>query len=49
VWRLLGKLYDRVHAAWYRVESSRKAGRFRLDGIATDALARRAAQEHTRG
>jgi hypothetical protein len=49
VWRLVGKLYDRVHSAWYRVEAFRKAGRFRLDGIANEALARRMAQEQPRG
>jgi hypothetical protein len=41
VWRLIGKLYDRVHAAWYRVEEFRKQGRFTLDGIALEALAKR--------
>lgn len=43
VWRLVGKAYDRVHAAWYRVESFRKGGRFKLDGSATEALAKRIA------
>jgi hypothetical protein len=45
VWRLLGKLHDRVHAAWYRVEEFRKGGRFELDGIGVDALAKRLAAE----
>jgi hypothetical protein len=44
VWRLVGRLYDRVHAAWYRVEAFRKGGRFTLDGISTDALAGRLAK-----
>ena len=47
--RELGKLYDRVHAAWYRVEAFRKSGRFDLDGIARETLARSlAAQEDPR-
>jgi hypothetical protein len=44
-WRLVGRLYDRVHAAWYRVEAFRKAGRFTLDGISTDTFAGRLAKE----
>lgn len=43
--RLLGQLYDRVHAAWYRVEAFRKAGRFDLDGIARESLAKRLEQQ----
>lgn len=40
-WSRLGKLYDRIHAEWYRVEDRRKRGRFTLDSIATDALRNR--------
>lgn len=40
VWRLTGKLYDRVHAGWYRVEAFRKAGQFGLDGLSREAFAR---------
>jgi hypothetical protein len=45
VWRVVGKLYDRVHAAWYRVEEFRKQGRFTLDSIARESLAKRLAAQ----
>jgi hypothetical protein len=48
VWRMAGKLYDRVHAFWYRVEAFRKKGRFALDSIALDALAKRTAAQDPR-
>jgi hypothetical protein len=50
VWRAAGKLYDRIHSFWYRVEAFRQGGRFRLDSIAAEALAKRlAAGEAPRG
>lgn len=45
VWSAIGKLYDRVHAAWYRVEAFRKGGRWALDDIARAALAKRLAEK----
>jgi hypothetical protein len=42
VWRLIGRLYDRVHEAWYRVEAFRAGGRFSLDSISREALAKKA-------
>lgn len=38
LWTTGGKIYDRVHAFWYRVEAKRKAGKFELDGISAEAL-----------
>lgn len=40
VWSATGKLYDRVHAHWYRVQTFQQRGRFSLDGIASKALER---------
>lgn len=36
--RATGKLYDRVHALWYRVDSFRNKGRYRLDDSNVRAL-----------
>lgn len=41
VWNACGKLTDRVRAYWYRVDRFRSGGRFKLDDIHTEALARR--------
>lgn len=41
VWKATSKLYDRVHALWYRVERFRQQGRYRLDSVNVQALERR--------
>lgn len=41
VWKATGKLYDSVHALWYRVDGFRTGGRYKLDGVNLEALARR--------
>lgn len=41
VWRTTSKLYDSVHALWYRVEDFRMRGKFGLDSLSTEALKER--------
>jgi hypothetical protein len=48
VWKAAGALYDRVHAFWHRVEAFRQKGRFRLDSIARESLAKRLSEEAPR-
>lgn len=43
VWTACHKLTDKVHAFWYRVDSFRQRGRFKLDGANVEGLARRLA------
>lgn len=43
VWNACHKLTDKVHAFWYRVDSFRQRGRFKLDGTNVEGLARRLA------
>lgn len=45
VWLAAGKLYDRVHAFWYRVARFRDSGRFNLDPLAQESLAKKLAQQ----
>lgn len=45
VWKAASKLYDAVHALWYRVDSFRAGGRFELDSINVEALQKRRARE----
>lgn len=47
IWLAAGKLYDRVHAFWYRVAQFRKAGRFSLDPLAQESLAKKLALKQT--
>lgn len=46
-WTAVGKMYDRVHALWYRVKRGldSKDERIDLDGIQKDALTRRSVQQ----
>lgn len=47
VWKSAGKLYDRVHTFWYRVERFRQRGRFKLDDSNIKALERQAQERHS--
>jgi hypothetical protein len=50
VWTAAAKLYDRVHAFWYRVEGFRKSGLYRLDSLSLESFEKRlAALEKPRG
>jgi transposase InsO family protein len=37
-WKRLGKLYEALHAQWYRLERLRANPRLKLDGCAAQAL-----------
>lgn len=43
VWKATSGMTDKVHALWYRVHNFRMRGKFGLDSMNTEALARRLA------
>lgn len=46
-WAATAKIYDRVHALWHRIEAFRKKGRFNLDSLAQESLAKKLAQQQS--
>jgi hypothetical protein len=46
-WKATNQLHDRVRKLWYRAEKFRRVGRYKLDQMNRDAIARREAAKQT--